>query len=201
MGYPQKSILTLLAVGTLAGLFGTWCMDQAGTRLRRRGIIAGPPAQQVAKWFAYLRRGRMRHADIAASPEIPISYSRLWVLHYGIGAVLGIGYPALHLLSSHETSAERMLSSVVELDATALSRSLEAQLSYSLPTELLLALAFGVGTSLFAWFILFPGMGYGVFGRCAPASLKLLRSSLINHAVYGLGVGVFWISARLLGFG
>jgi hypothetical protein len=38
-------------------------------------------------------------------------------------------------------------------------------------------------------------MGFGVFGLSGPKELGLLRSSLINHLFYGLGL---WWSAKIL---
>ncbi len=51
-------------------------------------------------------------------------------------------------------------------------------------------------TNLLPWLILFPAMGFGWFGGAAPPELQLPRTSVVNHAVFG--VGIAW-STRLLG--
>jgi hypothetical protein len=50
-----------------------------------------------------------------------------------------------------------------------------------LSTQLPLALAFGVATNLLPWLLMFPSMGFGWFGRDAPAELLLIRTSFVNH--------------------
>jgi Protein of unknown function (DUF2938) len=63
------------------------------------------------------------------------------------------------------------------------------------PSTLLVALGFGLATSVFPWFLVLPALGFGVFGRKGPPELKLLRTSLINHLSYGLGL---WWAAKVL---
>lgn len=202
MRFSSEPIWIGLAVGSLAGLFGTGCMIQIGAILRKRGYTSGIPAVQVAKWFAHLRRGRLRHKNIANAAQIPVSMARMAVIQYGIGFVLGIGYAGLHVLSCQTAIAverySRLSRSVASLDPVVLSALSRPTVPYRLPVELLFALAFGISTCVLTWFILFPAMGYGAFGSRAPTRLRLMRTSLINHTVYGLGVGIFWYSAFAL---
>jgi hypothetical protein len=53
--------------------------------------------------------------------------------------------------------------------------------------SLRLALVYGTATTAFPWFLLFPATGQGALGRRAGARLSVL--SLLNHVVYGLGLG------------
>jgi hypothetical protein len=184
MRISQLSWVAILAGGGIAGIFGTFCMDMGGAMLRRWGLIAGPPPAQVAKWFAYLPQGMTFHADIASVPALPISFRTLMTIHYGIGLILGVSYLGIRAWLS---LAERNPASQAAVQHI-LVRPLP------LGSELLLALAYGIATSVFAWFLMFPGMGYGIFGLNAPSELKLFRTSLINHALYGLGVGLCWFS-------
>ena len=57
------------------------------------------------------------------------------------------------------------------------------------------ALAFGLSTSLLPWFLMFPSMGYGLFGAHGPDGTRLFVSSLVSHAFFGLGL---WIAARAM---
>jgi hypothetical protein len=50
------------------------------------------------------------------------------------------------------------------------------------------AVLYGVATSVFAWFLMFPAMGYGVLGLDGPPGALLLRTSLVNHVAYGLAL-------------
>jgi len=52
------------------------------------------------------------------------------------------------------------------------------------------AVAYGVATTVAAYFFVLPSMGLGVFGRLSPEGLKLPLSSLANHLFYGVGLGV-----------
>jgi hypothetical protein len=47
---------------------------------------------------------------------------------------------------------------------------------------LLLSLVFGVATSLLPWLLMFPSMGFGLFGRRGPAELLLFRTSATLRA-------------------
>jgi hypothetical protein len=55
--------------------------------------------------------------------------------------------------------------------------------------------AFGTGTSLLPWLIMFPAMGFGLFGVRGPAEAHILRNSLYTHVAFGIGLGVWavWI--------
>jgi hypothetical protein len=50
------------------------------------------------------------------------------------------------------------------------------------------ALAFGVGTSVLPWLLMFPAIGYGFFGLHGPDGTRLFVSSLVSHALFGLGL-------------
>jgi hypothetical protein len=52
------------------------------------------------------------------------------------------------------------------------------------------ALAFGLATNALPWLIMFPAMGFGWFGLAGPAEHHLLRSSLVGHLAYGLGLAL-----------
>jgi hypothetical protein len=55
------------------------------------------------------------------------------------------------------------------------------------------AVAFGTGTSLLPWLVMFPAMGYGPFGSRGPASAHMLRTSLYTHVAFGVGLGL-WVT-------
>jgi hypothetical protein len=51
-------------------------------------------------------------------------------------------------------------------------------------------LAYGVGTTVASWFLVFPSMGLGVCGRRSPDGLRAPLSSLANHLFYGVGLAL-----------
>lgn len=56
------------------------------------------------------------------------------------------------------------------------------------------ALAFGLLTNVFPWFLMFPSMGFGIAGERSPPEALLFRTSLVGHLVYGLGL---WLGISL----
>jgi hypothetical protein len=52
------------------------------------------------------------------------------------------------------------------------------------------ALAYGVATTVFAYFFVLPSMGLGVFGRRSSEGIRLPLSNLANHLFYGVGIAV-----------
>ena len=62
------------------------------------------------------------------------------------------------------------------------------------PRSLGIALAFGLCTNALPWLLMFPAMGYGLFGTHGPDGTRLFVSSLMSHAFFGLGL---WITGRV----
>ena len=50
------------------------------------------------------------------------------------------------------------------------------------------ALVYGVATTVASWFVVYPSMGFGAFGRHSPDGLRAVLSPLANHFFYGLGL-------------
>jgi hypothetical protein len=61
------------------------------------------------------------------------------------------------------------------------------------------AVIYGTGSSLLPWLVMFPAMGYGLFGSRAPAGGHMLRNSLWTHVMFGVGLGIWtaWIRYAL----
>lgn len=56
------------------------------------------------------------------------------------------------------------------------------------------AIAAGLFTTIFAWFLIMPALGAGIAGTKTPAPLKLGITTLISHAIMGAG---FYLGATL----
>ena len=58
------------------------------------------------------------------------------------------------------------------------------------PASPLWAVAYGVATTVAAYFFVLPSIGLGVFGRRSPEGIRTPLSSLANHLFYGVGMAV-----------
>jgi hypothetical protein len=149
-----------LGRGLLAGLFGTLAMDLGSTALRAAGLVQGVPMPLLSRWFGHVLRGRVVHADIAAAADVAFPMPLALALHYAIGLALGIAGATLY-------------------EALWQPRSVG-----------LFAIGFGVVTNVLPWLVMFPAMGYGWLGSAAPPEWLLLRTSFVNHVLYGVGFGL-----------
>jgi hypothetical protein len=52
-------------------------------------------------------------------------------------------------------------------------------------------IAYGIATSVFAWLLMFPAMGFGVFGLRAPPEMTPIWTTAFNHACYGFGLALW----------
>ncbi len=157
-----------ILAGVLVGVAGTVTMDVLGSVSRKVGLAAGVKGQWVGRWYLGIARGQFVHADVAASPEQAGEKRAALVGHYVIGITLAVFY-------------------VVGTGLVRVS-----------PGWFLAALGYGLATCVFPWFLVFPALGFGLFGRKGPAELKLFASSLLNHLFYGLGL---WWAANVLRLG
>lgn len=144
------------------GIAGAVLMDLTETYAARVGIHSGVNVALIGRWALGLRRGRLRHADIAASPALPGEVTVGWLFHFLVGGgMVALAYPAL-------------------LDLLGLSSALSVWLGGPL---------FGLATSVLPWFLLLPCFGWGLFGRRGPSGANALLASTLSHLPYGMGVG------------
>jgi hypothetical protein len=148
------------------GLVSTLSMDLLTGLSIWLRMIAPLPPVLVGRWFASFARARVFHSDIARVP--PISHEAFVALpvHYAIGTVLA----GLYVWTASRFGWP--------------------------PRSLGAALLFGLCTNVLPWLFMFPAMGYGLFGVHGPAGTRLLFSSLITHAFFGIGL---WLAVRTLG--
>jgi hypothetical protein len=137
-------------------------MDVLASVSQKVGLIVGAQGNWVGRWYLGIARGQFVHSDIARFPELPGEKWAALVGHYVIGVVLTIIY----------------LVGAEWLDILAAS--------------LAAAVGYGLATSIFPWFLVFPALGFGMLGRNGPPELRLFTSSVVNHLSYGLGL--WWIS-------
>ncbi len=157
-----------IVFGICAGVAATVTMDVLGSVFRRVGLAAGAKGQWVGRWYLGIPRGRFVHSNIADAPQQPGEKRAALVGHYAIGIFLAVFYVA---------------------GAGWLGVS---------PDVFLVALGYGFATCVFPWLLVFPALGFGLFGLRGPPELRLFTTSLINHLAYGFGL---WWIAKVLPLG
>ena len=151
--------------GALVGVGATVTMDVLTRVSQRLGLVAGAKGRWVGRWYLGIARGQFLHSNIAAAPEEAGEKWAALVGHYLIGIALAVFY-------------------FVGAGWLGLS-----------PSVFLVALGYGFATCVFPWFLVFPALGFGLFGLRGPPELRLFTSSLMNHLFYGFGL--WWIASVL----
>jgi hypothetical protein len=149
----------ILLEAVLMGICATFVMDLLARLLAKRGIIHPLIGPEViGRWSLSMLRGKFVHRDIHETPPFP--NERFWALvsHYLIGMALAAVY--LVLVSRMAIAGDRVWA----------------------------PLAFGVATSVLPWFWLYPSIGIGVMASKSPDRARLIRTSLVNHASFGVGL-------------
>jgi hypothetical protein len=145
-------------------VLSTLTMDLLSVVALRLRLTAPLTPNAIGRWFAWMARGQMLHADITQTAAVGHEVGVAFPIHYTIGIVLA-----------------------------SLFLWVTSQLGW--PRSFTVSLAFGLLTNLLPWLLMFPAMGYGVFGWHGPAGTRLFTSSFISHAAYGVGL---WLAVRML---
>ena len=149
----------------LMGVFATYFMDLLAPFLAKRKIIyLFITPEAVGRWFLYILRGRFIHKDINITPAL--KNEKMWSLisHY----LIGIGLAGIYLLLDLIFPAIR--------------------------NQPWMSLVFGIVTVFLPWFWLLPGIGIGVMASKSSNKLLIIRTNLINHTNFGLGLLIWIIS-------
>jgi hypothetical protein len=150
----------------LMGVMATATMDILGALVHRAHFVKPLPPALIGRWVAEGARGRPLQANIVDAPPVDYELAIALLAHYAVG----IAFAALYL------------SAAMRLGVS--------------PRGLIPAVTFGLVTSLFPWLLMFPAMGFGLFGSRGPAETQLFLSSLTGHAAFGIGI---WLGARVSG--
>jgi len=149
----------------LMGTFATYFMDFLTSFLVKRKLIHSLiKPEAVGRWFLYLFKGKFIHKDINKTPAL--KNEKLWCLiaHYLIGIVLAGIYLFLELK--------------------------EPTIRY----QIWVPLIFGIATVILPWSWLFPSIGLGFLASKSPDKLSIIKTSLVNHTSFGLGLLIWIIS-------
>jgi hypothetical protein len=155
--------MEIFILAFLGGIVGAVLMDMTETCAAKIGISSGVNIALVGRWFLSLLQGKFIHADIRATPVLPLEVKAGWAFHFLIGG----GGVAL----------------IYPLYFTATGQALPGH-------HLLGGMLFGLATSLLPWFVLLPSFGWGWFGKRGPQGSNALLASTLSHIPYGLGIGL-----------
>ena len=152
--------MDLIITGVVAGVLGTLVMDSLNYLFARIGILTKIDIGIIGRMSAGWIRGHFRYHDPDEIEQVTHDVVLGYLTHYVIGIVLAVVY-------------------VLGWD-----------LLVGGPTSSIWALTYGVATSVASYFIVFPSMGFGVFGRRSPEGFKNSLSPLANHLFFGIGMAV-----------
>lgn len=147
-------------MGLVGGTLGTVAMDSLNRLFARAGIVLKIDIRMIGRMAVGWAQGRFRYEHPSAAK--PTANEMLYglVTHYTIGVGLAIAY-------------------VVGWD-----------LLVGGPASPAWAVPYGVATTAASYFVVFPSLGLGVFGRRSPEGIRAPLSSLANHLFYGAGLAV-----------
>lgn len=148
------------------GLGATLVMDLWAIFLKRAFDIPSPNYCFVGRWLRYMPEGVFRHGSISAAPPKPAECAVGWFAHYAIGVVFAL---SLVLLASPRWLQQ--------------------------PT-LLPAMILGLAAVAIPFLVMQPSFGLGFASSKTPNPAQARLRSLINHAVFGVGL---YISALAIG--
>lgn len=119
----------------------------------------------IGRWFGHTLQGRWKHDAIARAAPVRGELALGWIAHYAIG--IAFAWMLLGVTEATRTQAPRLLP----------------------------ALGVGIGTVFAPWFVMQPAMGAGIASSRTRTPVRNCLRSLLNHAVFGLGL---YVAATLL---
>lgn len=152
--------MNLIISIVVAGVLGTLIMDILNHLFARIGIITKIDFRSIGRMAAGWINGRFRYRYPDEMEEVENEKFFGYITHY----LIGLGLAVLYLLGW--------------------------DLMIGGPASAIWAFTYGIATTAASWFLVYPSMGFGVFGWRSPEGLRAPLSSLANHLFYGLGLAV-----------
>ena len=150
----------LLIMGVVAGVVGTLVMDAMNHVLSRIGVLQKIDISMIGRMSAGWTKGRFLYHHPDEMQAVARERLLGWFTHHAISVVFALVY-----VLSWYFLAEG-------------------------PVSAFGALIYGAATTVASQFLVFPSMGFGVFGRRSPEGIKAPLSSLANHSFFGLGMAL-----------
>jgi hypothetical protein len=149
------------------GIGATLLMDLWNLFLTRAFGIPSLNYCLLGRWLRHMPSGTFRHTSIAAASPCSFECSAGWMAHYTIGVVFAL---ILAVLTAGDSIAQPALWP---------------------------ALAFGIGTIVFPFFVLQPSIGLGIAASKTSDPSRARLKSLATHTVFGAGL---YLAARAVGY-
>ena len=150
------------------GIGATLTFDLWGIFLKHAFKIAPSNFCLVGRWILYMPKGIFRHSNINAAPKKSAECTVGWVAHYVTGVKFGIVFVAL------------------------------TGMDWLYHPTLIPALIFGIVTVSMPFFIMQPAFGLGVAASKSQNPMQARLRSLMNHAVFGIGLYLFGLLVEWL---
>jgi len=151
----------------LMGIFATFFMDfLAGFLVKKNVIHSFIEPEVIGRWFLSMFKGKFIHKDIHKTPAI--NNEKLWCFlsHYLIGIVLA----GIYLFLELKVQAIR--------------------------DQMWMSLIFGITTVLLPWIWMLPSMGLGFLASKSPNKSRIIRTNLVNHTNFGLGLFIWVVTVH-----
>ncbi len=152
----------------LMGLGATLAFDLWGLFLKRAFKIAPSNFCLVGRWVLSMPEGIFRHSHIGFTPQKSSECTVGWVAHYIIGIVFACIFLAF------------------------------AGMEWLQHPTMIPAILFGIITVSAPFFIMQPAFGLGIAASKTPNLAQARFRSLMNHAIFGLGLYLFGVLASWL---
>lgn len=146
----------------IGGLVGTAAMDAIKYVGHKGGLLGGVRMDLLGRWALGMIRWRFVYADIHKADRYPNEAAAGWLFHYLTGGLVALGYPLALWLFGLPLNADHFRYAVF----------------------------FGLCTSVFPWFLVYPAFGVGLFGARAPKAARPILTSIVSHTCYGGGIGL-----------
>ncbi len=149
----------------LMGTFATYFMDLLADFLVKRKLIHSLiKPEAVGRWTLYMLRGKFIHKNIHQTPALKNEKLAALISHYLIGIVIAGIY--LFIEFKEPTIQDQIWAPLV----------------------------FGIATVLLPWLWLFPSTGLGFLASKSSNKSSIIRTSLVNHTNFGLGLFIWIVS-------
>ncbi|MCP5347702.1 MAG: DUF2938 domain-containing protein [Gammaproteobacteria bacterium] len=156
-----------LMIVFLIGIGATALMD-LWSILRKSLLGINPPNYgMVGRWLACMTHGKFRHDSIAASAPMQGEHFIGWIAHY----LTGIAFAAVLVGTAGK--------------------------HWILNPTIGPALVVGIGTVAAPFLLMQPGTGAGIASIRTPKPNSARLHSLINHAIFGLGLYASGLALKL----
>ena len=164
----MNNLALSLMSAILIGLGATLTTDLWALLLKRVFKIAAPNYCLVGRWLLYMPEGIFRHSSITSTPQKSAECMVGWIAHYMIGITFAIAFVAI------------------------------VGNGWLQHPTLSPAILFGVVTVMVPFFIMQPAFGLGLAASKTLNPTQARARSLMNHAVFGIGIYLFGLLIRWL---